>query len=60
MNCLVNIFNRCGVNLQEQSKIDVQSRFSEGDLEYVTEEDSYQVLQSFDSWHEYNFERKEE
>jgi hypothetical protein len=41
-------------------KIDVQSRFSEGDLEYVTEEDSYQVLQSFDSWYEYTKERNEE
>jgi hypothetical protein len=40
-----------------ESKIDVQSRFSEGDLEYVTEEDSYQVLQSFDSYAEYNKER---
>lgn len=41
-------------------KVDVQSRFSEGDLEYVTEEDSYQVLQSFASWHEHNHERNEE
>lgn len=41
-------------------KIDVQSLYSEGDLEYVTQEDSYQVLQSFDSWHEYNHERNEE
>jgi hypothetical protein len=39
--------------VQETIKFDVQSRFSEDDLEYVTEEDSYQVLQSFDSWHEY-------
>lgn len=44
----------------KELKFDVQSRFSEGDLEYVTEEDSYQVLQSFDSWHEYNHERNEE
>jgi hypothetical protein len=44
----------------KEVKFDVQSRFSEGDLEYVTEEDSYQVLQSFDSWHEYNHERNEE
>ena len=41
-------------------KIDVQSRFSEGDLEYVSEEDSYQVLQSFDSWYEYTSERNQE
>lgn len=41
-------------------KIDVQSLYSEGDLEYVTEEDTYQMLQSFDSWHEYNLERNEE
>lgn len=46
--------------MELKPKIDVQSRFSEGDLEYVTEEDSYQVLQSFDSWHEYNHERNEE
>lgn len=43
-----------------EAKIDVQSRFSEGDLEYVTEEDSYQVLLALDSWHEYNHERNEE
>ena len=41
-------------------KIDVQSLYSEGDLEYVTQEDSYQVLQSFDSWHEHLQERNEE
>lgn len=60
MNCLVNIFNHCGVKLQETTKVDVQSLYSESDLEYVTQEDSYQMLQSFDSWHEYNFERNEE
>ena len=38
-------------------KIDVQSLYSEGDLEYVTQEDSYQVLLTFDSWHEYTNER---
>lgn len=43
-----------------EAKIDVQSLYSEGDLEYVTQEDSYQVLLTFDSWHEYNFERNEE
>ena len=46
--------------LSMNEKIDVQSLYSEGDLEYVTQEDSYQVLQSFDSWHEYNHERNEE
>lgn len=60
VNCLVNIFRHCGVNLLEALKIDVQSLYSEGDLEYVSEEDSYQVLFALDSWHEYNFERKEE
>lgn len=44
----------------DNTKIDVQSLYSEGDLEYVTEDDSYQMLQSFDSYHEYNFERNEE
>lgn len=60
MNYLVNIFNHYGVNLEKSVKFDVQSRFSEGDLEYVSEEDSYEILQSFDSWHEYNNERKEQ
>ena len=60
MNSLVNIFKHCGVKLQEAVKIDVQSLYSEGDLEYVTQEDSYQVLLTFDSWHEYNHERNEE
>lgn len=41
-------------------KFDVESRFSEGDLEYVTEKDSYEVLQSLDSWYEYKQERNEE
>lgn len=41
-------------------KIDVESRFSESDLEYVTEDDSYQMLQSFDSWHEYNYEKEQQ
>jgi hypothetical protein len=44
----------------DNTKIDVQSLYSEGDLEYVTEDDSYQMLRSFDSYHEYNFERNEE
>lgn len=39
-------------------KIDVESRFSESDLEYVTEDDSYQMLQSFDSWHEYKHDKE--
>jgi hypothetical protein len=38
-------------------KFDVQSRFSEGDLEYVTEEDSSQLLDSLESWHEFQQER---
>lgn len=41
-------------------RIDVQSLYSESDLEYVTQEDSYQVLLTFDSWYEYDFERNEE
>lgn len=41
-------------------KIDVQSLYAEGDLEYVTQDDSYQVLFALDGWHEYNYERKEE
>jgi hypothetical protein len=48
-----------GLILQD-TKIDVQSRFSEGDLEYVSEEDSYQVLLGFDSWHEHLNERNAE
>ena len=60
VNSLVNIFSACGVKLQEKSKIDVQSLYSEGDLEYVTEEDSYQVLSALDGWHEYTNERNEE
>lgn len=60
VNCLVNIFKHCGVKLQEALKIDVQSLYSEGDLEYVTQEDSYQVLLTFDSWHEHLQERNEE
>jgi hypothetical protein len=47
-------------NALKELKFDVQSRFSEGDLEYVTPEDSRQLLNSFDSWHEYNHERNEE
>lgn len=43
-----------------EAKIDVQSLYSEGDLEYVTEEDSYQVLSALDGWHEYTNERNEE
>jgi len=42
------------------SKIDVESRFSESDLEYVTEDDSYQMLQSFDSWHEYKHDKEQQ
>ena len=41
-------------------KIDVESRYSESDLEYVSEDDSRQMLQSFDSYHEYNSERNSE
>ena len=41
-------------------KIDVQSLYSEDDLEYVTEDDSYQVLFALDSWHEHLQERNEE
>jgi hypothetical protein len=40
-------------------EIDVQSRFSEGDLEFVSKEDSYEMLNSFDSYAEYNKERYE-
>ena len=39
--------------MELKPKVDVQSLYSESDLEYVSQEDSYQVLQSFDSWHEY-------
>lgn len=39
--------------------INVQSRFSEGDLEFVSKEDSYEMLNSFDSYVEYNKERYE-
>lgn len=50
--------------LQNKSKeiqvIDVQSRFSEESLEYVSQDDSYQLLCSFDSWHEYKHERNDE
>lgn len=38
-------------------KFDVQSTFLEGDLEYVTEEDSSQLLDSLESWHEFQHER---
>lgn len=41
-------------------RIDVESRFSESDLEYVTEDDSNQMLQSFDSWHEYKYEKEQQ
>ena len=40
-------------------EIDVQSRFSEGDLEFVSKEDSYEMLSSFDSYIEYTKERNE-
>ncbi len=40
-------------------EIDLQSRFSEGDLEFVSKEDSYEMLNSFDSYIEYSKERKE-
>lgn len=43
-----------------KAKIDVQSLYSEGDLEYVTEEDSHEMLIALDGWHEYNHERNEE
>lgn len=46
--------------MELKPKVDVQSLYSESDLEYVSKEDSYQVLQSFDSWNEYNHERNEE
>jgi hypothetical protein len=39
------------------SKIDVESRFAESDAEYVTEDDSRQMLLSFDSYVEYSSER---
>ena len=42
------------------SKVDVESRFSESDLEYVSEDDSRQMLHSFDSYHEYTSERNSE
>lgn len=40
-------------------EIDVQSRFSEGDLEFVSKEDSYEMLNSFDSYVEYSKERNQ-
>jgi hypothetical protein len=40
-------------------EIDVQSRFSEGDLEFVSKEDSYEMLNSFDSYIEYSKERNQ-
>jgi|TARA_R110000796_G_scaffold53385_5_gene125341 hypothetical protein len=42
------------------SKIDVESRFAESDAEYVTEDDSRQMLLSFDSYLEYSSERNAE
>jgi hypothetical protein len=44
----------------KSSKVDVESRFSESDLEYVSEDDSRQMLHSFDSYHEYTSERNSE
>lgn len=60
MNCLVNIFSAYGVKSLTTAKIDVQSLYSEGDLEYVTEEDSQEMLFALDGWYEYNQERNEE
>ena len=40
-------------------EIDVQSKFSESDLEFVSKEDSYEMLNSFDSYIEYTKERNE-
>jgi hypothetical protein len=42
------------------SRIDVESRFAESDAEYVTEDDSRQMLLSFDSYLEYSSERNAE
>lgn len=41
-------------------KIDVQSTFNEGDLEYVSNEDSKELLNTLDGWHEYTNERNNE
>ena len=41
-------------------KVDVQSRHSDTNLEYVSLEEVYQVDNLFDSWNEYNNERKEQ
>jgi hypothetical protein len=44
----------------KSKKVDVQSRFSDSNLEYVSLEEVYQVDNLFDSWNEYNNERKEQ
>lgn len=44
--------------LDKQTKIDVYSRYSENNIEYSSPEDELDALQAFDSFHEFNHERK--
>lgn len=54
-----NSFSKvCQNKLDKQIEIDVYSRFSETDLEYVSANDAFEAVDSFDSWHEYDNERK--
>lgn len=54
-----NIFSKVSQNkVDKQIEIDVYSRFSETDLEYVSANDAFETVDSFDSWHEFNNERK--
>jgi hypothetical protein len=48
----------CQNKLDRQIEIDVHSRFSETDLEYVNVNDAFETVDSFDSWHEFDNERK--
>lgn len=48
----------CQNKLDKQIEIDVYSRFSDTDLECVNANDAYEAVDSFDSWHEFDNERK--